>query len=195
MSVSIYGLAEHEGETMAVFLAGIDCGDFVVVNGEIQIPTDGSVGGGLMTDHYLAQVSAMDRNWGVNTIYTSGYRLPVVVGYRYASRGQLVRPVKPEDVGAMAGPGFGKFKRNHIAAFMVSSTGPLRVGTDFSRLHTLQRATPGERIYTPTELSDGILVESIDDDSTYDSMLCWEVDSPYSAKIMAVGGFIKTEDR
>lgn len=195
MSVTLYGLADYENQTLAVFLAGLDCGDFPVVNAQIVIPTDGSLAAGLLTDHYLSQVSAMDRDWGIYTMYLGTWRLPVVLGFRYQSRGQLVRPVEAEDVGSLAGPGFGKFKRQHQAAVMVSSTKGLSLGTDFSRMHPILMRSPGDRAFSPTELADGILVDAVDDDSSYDSMLAWQVDGPYSTKITALGGFIKTEDR
>lgn len=198
MTITLKGLDDQEGETLGVFLAGLDCGDHAVVDGRITLATDGTVADGLLTDRYLTQVSALGRDWGLNTVITDGdWRVPCVVGYRYKSRGQLLRPVSPENTGAMRGPGFGKHKRQHEFSALVKGTAGVSFGTSFDdgRLFPMNARTPGERPYTPTELFSGIYVDTLEDEMNYDSQLCWQCEGPYSAQICALGGFITTEDR
>lgn len=193
----IRGLADFEGETLGVFLAGLDCGDFPVIGAVITVPTDGSVADGYLTERWLNQVTAMKRDWGLNGAIVGKWKVPCIVGYRYKSRGQLVRPVAPGDTGSELGPGFGKFKRQHNFAAQVKSTGGISFGTSFDdgRMYPLGARNPGEIALSPTELASGIIVDSISDESSYDSMLAWEVEGPYSAMLCAVGGFITTEDK
>lgn len=194
--VYLRGLSDFEGQTLAVFLAGLDCGDFPVVNGNIRVPL-GTSADGLLTERWLTQVTAMGRDWGLNTVVLDGnWNVPCVVGYRYKSRGQLVRPVTPADTGARDGPGFGKKKRNAQYAIQVVSTAGLKIGTRFEagRMYDLNASNPGEVKLSPTELATGILVDTLADDSSYEGMLCWEATGPYSVQIAAIGGFISTED-
>lgn len=193
-NVILRGLSDFEGETLAVFLAGLDCGDFPVINGRIFVPLGSA--GGLLTARYLTQVSAMGRDWGVNTIVLDGgvWTVPCVVGYRYKSRGQLLRPAASDQTGTPDGPAFGKTRRVHQYAALLESAGPtLSFGTDFDRLYPINASAPGEVALTPTELFSGIIVDTIEDESSFDGMLAWEVTGPYSAKVCALGGFIKVE--
>lgn len=197
-TVTLKGLDDQEGETLAVFLAGLDCGDHPVIGGWIVLATDGTLAGGLLTERYLTQVSAMGRDWGLNTVIMDGHwSVPCVVGYRYKSRGQRLRPVTSEDTGALRGPGFGKFKRTHELSALLQNTAGISFGTSFDegRMFPMNARTPGERAYTPTELFSGVYVDTLEDEASYDSQLCWEVEGPYSAQICALGGFITTEDR
>lgn len=198
------GLGDFENETLAAFVAGIDCGDFPVVGGRISIPfaVDGvGTGEGYFTERLLTQVSALKRDWGVRSVTLEGGRwvVPAVVGYRYASRGQLLRPVAQADTGAALGPAFAKMKRTHQFGILVSNTAGLKVGTSFdpARMHPLM-LTDGksaERALTPTELQSGIISDTIEDESSFDSQICWEVTGPFSAMVCAIGGFIVTEDK
>lgn len=195
--VWLRGLGDFDGETLAAFVAGIDCGDFPVIGGRIAVPF-GS-GNGYFTERWLTQVSAMKRDWGVRSVTLEAGRwvVPVVVGYRYASRGQLLRPVSQADTGAALGPGFAKMKRTHAYGILVNSTKGLKIGTSFDRLHDLGNADgkTAERVLSPTELSSGIIADTLEDENGYDSQICWEVTGPYSAMVCAIGGFIKTEDK
>lgn len=196
-NIILRGYADLEGETLGVFLAGLDCGDFPVIGSRITIPLDGTIAGGLLTTRYLDQVSALGRDWGMNTVILDGglWNVPCVVGYRYVSRGQILRPVSGEDTGAAKGPGFGKFRSIHQYAVQLVATRGLRVGTNFNRLKTTTLASARGVAYTPTELFTGIITEPLEDESGYDGMICWEVRGPFSAMITAIGGFIETVDR
>lgn len=193
-SVYLRGLADYNGETLAVFLAGLDCGDFPVVHSRIAVPFGSA--GGLLTERWLTQVSAMGRDWGSKAVSLEDGRwiVPVVVGYRYASRGQLLRPVSDADTGTRQGPAFGKLKRISNIVALVKATKGIKFGTSFDRMNALNAMTPGERRMTAGELFDGIYLQPLADDSGFDNMVAWEVTGPYSAQINAIGGFIKTEE-
>lgn len=199
MGVTIIGLADREGETLAVFLAGLDCGDFPVIGGAISVPFGSDVNG-YLTEHYLTQVSAIaagGRTWGINQVLIDGgaYNVPCVVGYRFKSKGQLLEPISTSDTGAQLGPGFGKKKRNHIMGMKVVSAGEMQWGGDFAHLTDVPFRTDGGDDASPTELFTGVVVDAIKDDVDYTGQLCWEMDGPYSVKITAIGGFIETLDR
>lgn len=198
--ITILGLADFEGETVTAFVAGIDCGIRIVQFAQLEIPF-GSDPGGLLTYRLLTQVTALIRDSGytiapdlVLPIGGGHFEVPVVIGYSYKSRGQRLRPHEPGEAGTQAGTALGKQRRINKAAFLVSNTQGLMVGTDFDHLHPAEFRTPGKgTALTDTELFSGIAVQPVSDDSTYDGMLCWEVEGPYPATIAAVGDFIDTE--
>ncbi|MGD9878920.1 MAG: hypothetical protein AB7F22_07825 [Reyranella sp.] len=199
-AVYLHGLGDFDGETLAVFLAGLDCGDFPVRNGQITVPFGSGPpdenGDGLLTERWLTQVSAMGRNWGLNTVILNNgeWNVPCVIGYRYVSRGQLLRPQAPETTGARTGPAFGKPRHVSQVAMQLVSTRGLKVGTSFDRLSPVQFMRDNEVAYTPTEMFTGILRDVVEDEKEFDGQLAWEVEGPYSAQVSAIGGFITTED-
>jgi hypothetical protein len=192
-NVILRGFGDYEGETMAVFLAGLDCGDFPVIAGRITVPFGSA--GGLLTERYLTQVSALKRDWGTNTVILDEWVVPCVVGYRYKSRGQRLRPASGAESGAANGPAFGKKRRNHMLAALLNSTAGISFGQDFERLKPANFRTPGGKAYTPTDLFTGIHVDNITAEADYDGMLAWEVEGPYSAQVAAIGGFLQTQDK
>lgn len=193
--VYLRGLSNCNGETLAVFLAGLDCGDFPVANGSITVPFGSA--DGLLTERYLTQVSALGRDWGLNEVILDGgtWRVPCVVGYRYTSRGQRLRPVVPQDTGAANGPAFGKLRRNHGIGVLVDSTSGISFGPDFDNLKPALFKAKGGTPYTPTELFSGMHYVIVDEPHSLDGMNAWEVTGPYSAKVAAIGGFLQTSDR
>lgn len=204
--VILRGLADLEGLTVGVFLAGIDCGDFTVTNGKIVILLDGSVPSsgdakGFMTERLLTQVSALaieeGRDWGMNSVTLDGgtWIVPCVIGFRYASRGQRLRPVAPGETGARNGPAFGKLRRNHKYAVLLEGAGyTFSVGPSFDKLKVAQFRHPDQVAFTPTELYSGIHKDTIEEGHNLDGMIAWEVTGPFSAKVAAIGGFLDTSD-
>ena len=192
------GFSDLEGETLGVFLAGLDCGDFPVIGGVITVPlNDPAVANGLLTERYLDQVSALGRDWGLNTVILDGgdWNVPCVVGYRYKSRGQTLPPVVAADAGAANGPAFGKLKRNHKIAALLQGAAGVRFGQDFDSMSKANFKTPGgARALSPTELFSGVFVDSLPGASNREGMLAWEVTGPYSCQVTAIGGLLKTED-
>ena len=120
-----------------------------------------------------------------------------IVGYKYTSDGQLLRPMSPVDSGARNGPAFAKTRRAHQFAVLLQSSQSVSFGTDFSssRLHPAQFRSPGDTAYKSNELYSGVYWDTVDDDYSFDSMLCWRSTSAYPLNVLAIGGFLHTQDR
>jgi hypothetical protein len=201
-SVSILGLADYENETVTVFLAGLDCGEIIVQNAKAVIPY-GSDPDGLLSYRYLGQVTAYIKNAGITIapelllpIEGGHFIVPCVVGYRYRSRGKRLPPIAPDESGAQQGPAFAKLRRNNRAGFLLHNTFGLSIGTDFSRMHKADLRSPGwKESLSPTELFSGMFEGPIEDTSSFEGTLAWEITGPYPAHILATGGFLETEDK
>lgn len=197
-NIILRGYADLEGETLGVFLAGLDCGNWPVIGGRITIPLDdGIVADGFLTDRYLTQVSTLGRDWGLKTAILDGGRwnVPCVVGYRYESRGQTMRPVEPAAAGSANGPAIGKMKRNHMVVFLLNSAANVEFGQDFDLMGHATFTTEGGTPLTRGELFSGGFVDSVKGPSNRDGRICWRVTGPYSCQVSALGGFIKTNDQ
>lgn len=121
--------------------------------------------------------------------------IPCVIGFTYTSQGQTLRPLAPADTGAQNGPGFAKPRRNAQFGALLDNTQGISFGTDFEHLHAAQFQTDGGIKIIPPALYSGIHWDTVDDDSSFDGQLCWQITRPYPASLMAIGGFIKTQDR
>jgi hypothetical protein len=128
------------------------------------------------------------------------YKAPVALGFNYASRGQLLRQVDPQTSGARNGPALGKTRRTHMAAYQLSQVGvgSFYYGTDFAT--TQHKATfntyPGGTVALPlTDLYAGVFWTTIEDPYGFDGMISWEVRRPYPASVVAVQGYLHTQDR
>lgn len=199
-AVTFYGLSYLNGKTATVFAAGIDCGDFVVTNGRITVPlgtVDAITGYTFDTPQFdlLQPKASTFANQSV-TIVGSGitYQIPCVIGFNYQSQGQLCRPMMQADTGARNGPGFGKKRRTARYAIQLVESLGVQVGTDFTKTKPVPVATPLGN--SPPYLStfSGIRRETLGDDFSFDSMLCWQTTRPYPATVTAFGGFIETQD-
>lgn len=193
--IRFHGLRHLNNQTVTVFAAGLDCGDFVVDDGVVEVPYGSAAG--LFTEKYVNQLSAQQNDYGhlAVEIDQGALVIPAVVGYTYTSQGQLLRPVASDATGAANGPGFGKTRRNHQFAALFHNAQGVKVGTDFSKLRPALFATPGGRRYSKTELFSGLYVDTIDDDNSEDGMLCWEISRPFPATVLALGGFLMTQDK
>lgn len=124
------------------------------------------------------------------------YITPIVTGETYTSKGQLTRPILPGETGAQNGPRFGKTARIHQAAIMFDKTQDVSWGTSFNELTQIVFRQPGGTPYTELELFSGTFQDTIDDNYNIDaSQLCWQCDGPFPLTVLAVGGFIETQDR
>ncbi len=176
------GLFHLNGKTVAAWIGGLDCGDYVVANGQITVPYgDGiSVGpaNGLFTPEWVAQFGSS-----------------AVVGFPFTSDGQIVRPNAPAETGARNGPAFGKKRRAHQYAVQLEGAQGVSFGTDFSQMEAaIFRTAGGDEISIGTQFT-GIHVDSLNDDYSYDSMLCWRISRPYPCNVVAIGGFLETQDK
>lgn len=199
-SITFYGLSYLNGKRATVFAAALDCGDYIIQNGQVTIPLktiDPTTGISFDTPQFdiLQPLSEQFSDLAVQVVNGgSTFSIPCVIGFNYQSRGQLCRPQLPIDTGAKNGPGFGKKRRtSKYAINLVGSLG-VKVGVTFSNMISVNYQTPMGN--NPPYLSTftGIVREPLPDDFTYDSMLCWSTTRPYPATVVTFGGFIETQD-
>lgn len=211
VSLDLFGLWDLEGRDTQVFIGAVNVGLFTVVDGSIinisVVPTPEE---GLLNDPYLRtfivdQSTTYDQApFGYSYFSTRRpgddfwdvYLIPVLVGQTYLSKGQIVRPVTPVESGARNGPAFGKTRRIHQAAYMLNTTQDFAFGTSFNELEQAVFMLPGEVPYTDLQLFTGTMQATINDNYNIDaSQLCWQSTGPYPAVVLAVGGFLHTQDR
>lgn len=182
--VTLNGLWHLNGKTATVFAGGLDCGDYVVSNGSCFVPFGDGVssgtGGGLFTAGYINSL-------------TDG--IAIVVGQNFMSQGQLLRPILPQDTGARAGPALGKTRRTHQFSALIENTVEISFGTSFDTLVPAAFKQPNGAAYAVNDSFSGVYHETLGDDYSYDSMLCWQVSRPFPANVLAVSQFIETQDR
>ena len=192
--IQFNGLWHLNGKKVAVFAAGIDCGDFTVADGSLFVPY-GS-GDGLFTARWMTQLTSKQEDNPLNVMISQGqWTIPAVIGFPYASRGQLLRPQMPAQAGAQNGPALGKKRRvQQFAAHMVDTQG-IYIGTDFDHMRPMLFTTDGGTAVSKAELFSGIFQGVTDDGYSLDGMLAWEIRRPYPATMVALGGFIQTMDK
>lgn len=124
------------------------------------------------------------------------YNSPALIGFNYVSKGQILRPIAPQEAGTQNGPSLGKTRREHMYAMLLANTQMIQVSSDF--VHTSTVPLTGGDQNTPlplTELFTGVTWDTVDDDYSFDSMLAWNTVRPYPANVLAVGEFLHGEDR
>lgn len=176
----IGGLWPLNGKTVSVYAGGIDCGDYVVSNGLVNVPYGAA--GGLFTSAYVANYSGT---------------LPIVVGFTFTSQGQIVRPVAPQETGARTGSALGKKRRAMKYAALLFQTQGIKFGTSFSatmRTANLKTSPDGGAALTPLQAKTGLHIQELDNDNGFDGMLCWQITRPYPATVVAVTEFLETQD-
>src|ERR1700688_1320955 len=126
----------------------------------------------------------------------SGYFGGFLAGYSYTSQGQLLRPLQPQETGAVNGPALGKTRRSQeIAVSFVNSQG-VSIGTDFTTsLHAAAFASPGGTPYTKLQLFSDIYWTKLEDNYSFNSQPTWQITRPYPVTINAVEVFLSTQDR
>lgn len=186
------GLWHLNGKTVSVFAAGLDCAqgeigtvpvDFLVTNGSCFVPYGDGVsagsGSGLFTPAFAAAAA------------TAGQ---IVVGFTYNSDGQIVRPNSPAESGARTGPAFGKLRRHTYCDLLVNQTAGLSIGTTFAKLQPVLFKGTDQESMAVGQTYSGVYRDTIVDDDSFDSMLCWRVSRPLPATIAAIGGKLQTKD-
>lgn len=121
--------------------------------------------------------------------------IPVAIGFTYTSQGQILRPIVPQESGAANGPALAKTRRSHMFGGLLHKTQGISFGTVFSNLRPAEFRTPGGTPYPLTTLWSGIYWNTLEDDYSFDSMLCWEISRPYPATVLTLGPFVNTQDR
>ena len=199
--VRFYGLHYLDGKAISVFAAALDCGNYVVENGTVDVPLgilDPISGYTFDIPQFQVLQPLISQFSSMAVTIVNGsvlYTIPCVIGYNYISQGQMCRPVLPADSGARNGPGFGKKKKqSKYAISMVNSLGA-KVGTDgFTKMQPVPVASPLGA--NPPYLSGftGIRRDTLKNDYNFDSMLCWQSTRPFPLSVNNIGGFIDTED-
>ena len=192
--LTINGLWHLNGKTIQVFAGGLDCGDrgagtsghtdFVVTKGSCFVPFGDGVsagsGRGLFTAQFVASLA----------------QFPIVVGFTFTSQGQLVRPIAPPDTGARNGPGFGKIGRAHRYAMLVVNTLGMSVGANLAKkLYPANFKKENGAPLDPLTTFSGIHQDALQDDYGYNSALCWQVERPFPANVIAIGPNLSTQDQ
>ena len=198
--VTFYGLSHLNGRRASVFAAGIDCGDYLVTNGQVTVPlgTLDNISGYTfdIPQFKLLQPIASTFTDMTTTLIGSNiaYLIPCVIGFNYQTQGQLCRPMLPADTGARNGPGFAKKKRTARYGMNLSASLGVQVGTDFSDMLPVPTVSPTGKNLPYLSLYSGIKRETLKNDFSFDSMLAWQTTRPYPATVTALGGFLTTED-
>lgn len=121
--------------------------------------------------------------------------LPVCLGLTYTTQCQILRAVEPQQAGAQNGPALGKTRRTHQYAALVASTQGISFGTDFSKVRPALFESPGGTPYAANQLFSGVWWSQLEDDYSFDSMVCWTVTRPYPATVLSLSGFLHCQDR
>jgi hypothetical protein len=183
--MQLVGLWPYNGKTVTVFAGGIDCGDWLVTNGQANVPY-GQDPAGLFTAAFVAAY--------VGT-------MPVIAGFTYTSQGQILRTDEQQEAGTRSGPAMGRMRRiGEFAAALVSTQG-ISFGTTFaldatgkSKLNLANFKTPGGVAYQANALYSGVYWNTLNDTNSRDGrMLCWQITRPYPATVAAISGVVKTE--
>jgi hypothetical protein len=192
--------------TLAVWLAGLDCGDHPInPNGSVFVPFL-SDPDGFLTPAYLMNLSNNPPAGGfgasacnIDLTPNSGNMIRIVVdlaiGVPYTSIVQLLRPNSPELSHSTFGPSLGETRRLHqYGAQLVNAQG-LSVGTRSDNLRPMTFLRPKGTKYFISRLFTGVHWDVIEDDYDFEGMIMVQVDRPYPATIAALSGFFKTFDR
>jgi hypothetical protein len=121
--------------------------------------------------------------------------VPVAIGFTYPTQGQILRVILPQEAGSQNGPALGKTRRTHMYAALLQQTQGIKIGTDFSSARVAQLRSKGGVPLPLTTLFSAVHQDSLQDDYSFDSMLCWEIDRPYPGTVCTLGAFVHTQDR
>lgn len=207
--ITLSGLWPLAGKTVSAWVAGLDCGDYVVsTDGTILVPFD-SDPDGLMTAGWLSNtsnqggygdaecqidVSSPNASPTSFTVY-----VPVVVGINFKSQGQILRPEAEAEVKTPEGSGLGKERRVHRVAALLDNAQNVSFGTVFgdSRwpLIGFPLVDPQGNAMTRATPFSGVYRTSVNDPTDFDGMVSWECDRPYPCTVVSVSGFLEDADQ
>jgi len=115
------------------------------------------------------------------------YCVPFCIGKTYCSKGQILRPVTPNESMTQTGPSLGKYRRATSSGVLFNDAQGVKVGVDFMTMRTCDFKSTGGTVSIPlTETFSGIYWSPVDANSNYDNMWCWEVCRPYPCTVVAV---------
>lgn len=208
-SLQIWGLGHLIGATVAVLLAGVDMGDYVVAaDGSVTV-TYGADASAKVTASYLTtnfptsggSYAGSDHDVVFN-VYNGtdivSVTVPVLAGLKYTATGQGVRPVLPEALYGGRGPSLGKMRRGHKYAMLVEGIQQVSVGTSTSNLTAASITDDGgltpELVLDSDEIFTGVLVQPLADGPSYDTQIMWRVTEPHRFTVSMFSVFIEGEE-
>jgi hypothetical protein len=119
--------------------------------------------------------------------FAKTYCAPFLIGHTYCSQGQILRPVTPNESMTQTGPSLGKYRRATSSGVLFNDAQGVKVGVDFLTMRTCDFKSMGGTVSIPlTETFSGIYWSTVDANSNYDNMWCWEVCRPYPCTVVAV---------
>lgn len=188
--ITLKGMHHLNGKTVTAFVGGLGCGTYTVSSGSIVVPF-GSDPDKAFTAAYLNTISPS----GTMPVNNGALTIPCVVGFQYASQGQLLRTAK--QVQGSNGPLMGKTRRTHMYSALLNNcvTGSIAIGGDANHTHAMNFASPGGKAYTRAQLFNGVFWNTLEADYNFENGIFWQVTGPYPASICAMEGFYKVEDR
>jgi hypothetical protein len=126
---------------------------------------------------------------------TTTYWIPAVFGLKYTTQGQLLRPDAEAKIKTQQGPALAKTRRTHqFGLLLQNTTGDVEIGTDFTHTTKVSLQQNGV-VYDATELFSGVVWDAINDNTSFDSQLAWQVTRPTPLTVCAAAQFIETQER
>jgi len=152
---------------------------------------------GVFDSKFANRMQTADGNPGGSTIAATPpflklsfgltYCAPFAVGHTYCSRGQILRPATAQEGMAQTGPILGKKRRTTYAAPLLADAQGVSMGVDFLTMRPLAFMSAGGTVpLTLLQTFSGVYWGTVDADSNYDNMWCWEICRPYPCTVVAV---------
>lgn len=192
--IQFSGLSHLESKLVTAWVAGLDCGDYQVLNGSIFVPFGAT--NGLFTSrsiHQIASTQPAGFTYGCN-LDGGLLNIPAVVGFTYTSKGKLLRTLAPDAAGSQLGPALAKKRRQANVGLLLVDTQGVSLGVDDYPVKAAKFITKGGTAIAISQLFSGIYWGTVDDSYSYDSQLTWEITRPYPATVAAAGPFFETEN-
>lgn len=196
------GMGSLSGLTVGVTIAGLNCGSYnVSSSGQITVPYN-SDPDKLLTQTFLLQQSGLYPQSAVLSLQGTPATVPVVIGQPYVSQGQLLRPQTDQQTRSPIGPAMGKPRRIAQYAIQFSNTvcgvgniPDFQIGTDFAHLRPIVLTQLNSVPLLQNNPFTGIWWDTLDSDTDFDNMICWQISSPYNVNVIAITSFLETNER
>jgi hypothetical protein len=197
--VTLYGLWHLNGSKCSVVIAGLDCGDYTISGGSVFVPWSANPNLSLAELNNIAATTPVSQ-FAFSTIMDSDLPVPAVVGFTYTTQCQQLRSALrgPGESGAVQGHALGKTRRVHRYAALLNNAinSTIQFGTDL--LRTLSPALLKLANLTQidnTQLYSGVKTDNLDGDYEYDNGVAWQITRPVPGTMVALQGFLHTQDR
>ena len=200
--LQLNGLWPLNGKTVTAWLGGLDCGDYIVSNGSISVPYGDGIAAGLgsfptaksivMTKVYSRSKNSVSTGITANGVTMWTGAMPMVVGFSFTSKGQLLRPIQPAETGSRNGPAFGKLARGHYLMALFEGTvggdGGVQLGYSFNDLKpALYKGADENTNLNVDQQFTGVFRDQFDDDYTFNARPAWSISRPQICNVQAIG--------